>query len=556
MSLQRRLSRLVEDALRRAQDAGELPAFDLPEVVIEVPRKAEYGDWATPVCLQLARLAKMAPLRIAEIVANYVDRGTLLDRVEVAPPGFLNFFISPSWYARQVEVILSAGERWGEVALGQGVRVQVEYGSANPTGPLHVGFARNVVLGDTLANVLAAAGYEVQREYYINDAGSQMQRFGESLYARYAQLFGRDEPLPEEGYQGEYIIEWAKEIAEEEGDRYLHMPREEAIAALREIGLHEKALRDIRVDCEDLGIHFDRWFSERSLYQEGVFDEVMALLRERGYVYEAEGAMWFRASELGSDQDAVLIRSNGEPGYFASDIAYHYDKFIRRGFDWVIDVWGADHQGHVPRMKAMMRALGLDPDRLTLLLYQIVDVHQGGEAKRLSKRKGTLVTLREVLDQVGKDAMRFFLLQRAADSQMIFDVDLAVKQSDENPVYYVQYAHARIASILHKATELGVEGEGNPELLTHPSEQVLIRQMLRLPDVVELAARELAPHYLPYYATELATAFHAFYRDCRVLSSDPADREITLARMMLIRAVKQTLANVLRLMGVSAPERM
>jgi len=551
------LSRLITAAIRRAQKKGDLPAFEVPAVVVERPKLAEYGDFATPVCLQMARLARMAPVKIAEAVVKHLPPTEYLGRVEVAHPGYINFTLDDGWLARQVAVILAAGENWGSVDLGKGRRVQVEYISANPTGPLTVGSGRNAVLGDGLANVLAAAGYQVQREYYVNDAGTQMEKFGESVYARYAQALGRDEPFPEDGYPGEYIEEWGREIAQEVGDKYLHLPREEALPILRDLGL-QKALAHIREDCERLGIHFDEWFSERSLYDEGHFDRIMVILREGGYLYEKEGAIWFNAKALGADKDEVVIRSNGQPGYFASDIAYHYNKFVVRGFDWVIDVWGADHQGHVPRMKAMMRALGLDPERLTLIIYQLVTVTRSGKPVRLSKRRGEIITLREITDEIGPDAVRFFLLSRSADSQLELDLDLAREQSSENPVYYVQYAHARIASILRIAAERGVQeqNEADLSLLTHPSELALIRQMLRLPEVVALAAEKLEPHHLTYYAQELAAAFHIFYRDCRVVSSHPEDAAITQARLKLVRAAKQVLARTLHLMGMSAPEAM
>jgi arginyl-tRNA synthetase len=434
--------------------------------------------------------------------------------------------------------------------------VQVEYGSANPTGPLHVGSGRNVVLGDSLANVLQAAGYDVQREYYVNDAGSQMRLFNETLYARYAQALGREAEVPEGGYSGQYMVEWAKEIAEEEGDGYLNMPYTEAVKAIGKVGL-AKVLDCIKDDVELLGIHYDHWYSEQSLYDDGYFARIMTLLRQSGHIVEREGAIWFTATELGGDKDEVIIRSDGEPGYFASDIAYHYNKFVERGFDWVIDVWGADHQGHVPRMKAMMRALGLDPERLTLLIYQLVTLKRGGEVVRLSKRTGDIITLREVTEDVGPDAVRFFLLARAADSQMDFDLDLAVEQSAENPVYYVQYGHARIASILRYAKERVPDfADGDASLLRHPAELALIRQMLLLPEVVEQAAENLAPHHLTYYAQDLASEFHSFYKECRVVSSDPADAELNKARLKLVSAAKIVLAKTLRLMGMTAPERM
>jgi len=551
------LADLTYKAIRKAQKKGDLGKFDIPPVVVQPPRNPEFGDLATSVCMQMARLARMAPLKIAEIVAGHLGESEVIESVQAAHPGFLNFTLSHRWLAQQVEAIHAAGETWGHVGLGQGKRVQVEYGSANPTGPLHVGFGRNVVLGDGIANVLAAAGYDVHREYYLNDGGTQVELLGQSLYARYVQLLGRETEFPEDGYQGEYIVDWARQIVEAEGERYLDMPAAEAQARMREIGL-QKAVEGIREDCARLQIQYDNWFSEKSLYDDGTYGRVMSLLRAKDLLYTQDGAVWFNAMQLGGDKDEVVVRSNGLPGYFASDIAYHYNKFTLRGFEWVIDVWGADHQGHVPRMYAMMQALGLDPDALTLILYQMVTIIQGGESVILSRRAGTLVLLREILEDVGPDATRFFLLQRSADSQMDFDVDLAKAQSEENPVYYVQYAHARIASVLRTAQERGWTdwSDGDVGLLTHPKELDLIRKMLQLPEVVTRAATELAPHHLCYYAQDLASAFHSFYQECRVVSSAPEDVAITKARLKLVCAAQHTLANALRIIGVSTPDRM
>jgi len=550
------LVQLVQKAIKKAQRKGDLPKFEVPPVTVEHPKQADWGDYATPVCMQLAPLARMAPVKIAETVVRHLAKADYLGKVEVAHPGFINFALAEAWLAQQVETVLAAGETYGNVDLGQGKKVQVEYVSANPTGPLTVGSGRNAVLGDSLANVLAAAGYEIQREYYVNDAGTQMRLFNETLYARYAQALGQDEPVPEKGYQGSYMVELGQQLAQEHGDEFLRMDREEAIEALGEIGL-QKMLISIRNDLELMGVRHDNWFSERSLYIDGYFARIMTILRQRDHLAEREGAVWFKAEELDGGKDEVVVRSTGEPGYFASDIAYHYHKFVERGFDWVIDVWGADHQGHVPRMKAMMCSLGLDPERLTLIIYQLVTLKRGGEIVRLSKRTGDIITMREVLEEVGPDAVRFFLLARAADSQMDFDLDLAKEESAENPVYYVQYSHARIASILRYAQEQGTTWEGgNVSLLTHPMELALIRQMLLLPEIVEQVALNLAPHHLTYYAQDLASAFHSFYRDCRVVSSDLADVELTRARLKLVKAAKITIARALGLMGVSAPERM
>jgi arginyl-tRNA synthetase len=561
------LAALTYQAVKKAQKKGDLPKTDIPDIVITRPRQAQRGDYSSSQPLQMIAAVNttlkaaghrpLTPVELGQRIVHRLAKAPFIAQVEVSPPGFLNFTLDDGWLAQQVETILAAGDTFGNVDRGHGRRVQVEFGSANPTGPLHVGFGRNVVLGDTLANLLAAGGYQVQREYYINDAGTQIGKFGESLYVRYCQHLGQDAgDLPEGGYHGQYVADWAGQIAAKEGDRYLAMPRDEAVKLMTEIG-REMVLESVRRDVVAMNVHYDNWFSERSLYQEGVFDQIMTILREGDHLFMAGGAVWFNAEALGADKNEVIIRSNGLPGYFASDISYHYNKFVQRGFDWVIDVWGADHHGHVPRMKAMMRALGLDPERLTLYLYQLVTLLESGEQVRLSKRAGTQVDLREVMDDIGPDALRFFLLARAADSQMDLDLDLARKESSENPVYYVQYGHARIASILRYAEEQGHTAEGaDVSLLTHPAELALIRKMLELPEAVAQAVETLACHHLPHYAQELAAVFHIFYRDCRVVSSEPADGELTKARLRLAQAAKLALGRTLALMGVSAPERM
>ena len=437
-----------------------------------------------------------------------------------------------------------------------GQRVQVEFVSVNPTGPIHVGHARGAVFGDTLAGILSAAGHEVEREYYFNDAGAQMEAFARSLLARYRQHFGEDSPVPEDGYHGEYVIPLAEMVASRHGRRFLEMPEHDAVRELLEIGL-AAMVQDITDDMARLGIEFDVWFTERSLYEDGQYDTAMAILRERGFVAEREGAVWFTSTDLGEDKDNVLVRSNGAPTYFATDVAYHYNKLVERGFNRAIDVWGADHQGHVPRMKAIIRALGLDDERLVIAVMQMVAFRREGETVRLSKRTGGVITLRELLDEVGPDACRFVFLSRSAESQMEFDIELAVKQSSENPVYYVQYAHARIASILRLAGERDIDwSDGDVSLLTHDSELELIRKMLVLPELVQTMATRLEPHHLPHYAMELATAFHLFYQKCRVVSSAPGDLPVTKARLKLVDAARVALSRSLALMSMTAPESM
>ena len=560
------LAGLIYEAIKKAQRKGDLPRTAIPDVVVEHPKKGQFGDYQTNqplrmiadvnTTLKAAGQVPITPVELGQRIARRLPKAPFIGQADVAPPGFINIRLDEAWLAQQVEAILAAGETFGNVDRGHGKRVQVEFGSINPTGPLHVGAGRNLALGDTLANLLAAGGYQVQREYYVNDGGTQMDKLGESLYVRYRQALGHDDDLPEGGYRGQYVEDWAQDIAAQEGDRYLRLPREEAMIALREVGL-ERAMAGIRRDCADMHITYDNWFSERTLYTGGLFEQIMSILRQGDHLFVADGAVWFNLVALGADKNEVVIRSNGLPGYFASDIAYHYDKFVRRGFDWVIDVWGADHQGHVPRMKAMMSALGLDPERLTLYVYQLITILEAGEQMRLSKRAGTQVNLRELLDDIGADVLRFFLIARAGESQMELDLDLARKESDENPVYYVQYGHARIASILRYAEEQGHSAAGaNVSLLTHPSELALIRKMLELPEAIAQAIDTLAPHHLPHYAQELAATFHVFYRDCRVVSSEPGDGDITKARLRLAQAAKLVLGRTLALMGVSAPEKM
>ena len=550
------VAQLVLDALRSAQSEGALPEADVEDAAIERPPNPEHGEFASSLPLKLARPMRMNPIAIAEQIAARIAVEEPIGEVSVARPGFINFSLLESWLAGQVEAIREAGDNYGNVGVGKGERVQVEFVSVNPTGPLHVAHARGAVIGSGLANVLAAAGFDVEREYYINDAGNQMDKFNESLFARYQQLLGNASDFPEDGYVGEYMVDLAREIRAAEGDRFAAQPPAEAASRLGEIGL-EKMLDAIREDLEALRVDFDVWFSERSLYHCGQYDRSVALLNERGQLAERDGATWFDWEEAGEPKQAVVVRTSGAPTYFASDIAYHYNKFVERGFDRVIDVWGADHQGHVARMKAVVDALGIQPERLTLLLNQLVTLRRGKELVRLSKRSGDIVTLRELVDEVGADACRFFFLSRSAESQMEFDLELAKQQSNENPVYYVQYAHARIASILRIAGERGIDyADGDVSLLTHEAELALVRKALQLPEVVEMMARSLEPHHLPHYAGELATAFHWFYQKCRVISGVEGDEAISKARLKLVDAARVALARCLCLMDVEAPSQM
>ena len=551
--LRHKLAEILEKAVVEAQQKGIVVSSTLPEVTVEHPQNPEHGDYASSLPLKLARAAGVSPLALANKIVELMPPVAEVDEIRVAPPGFINFSLRSKWLTSQVDSILEAGSNYGAIDLGKGSRLQIEFVSVNPTGPLHVGHGRGAVLGSTLANVLSAAGYTVEQEYYINDMGSQIESFSRSLYARYQQCLGVKAELPAEGYFGGYMVELAKEITNKEGDRFLAMPQLEAVQQLGEIGLGE-IIRNFKRDLELLGVDFDVWFSERSLYQGGQYDKVMALLRRNNYINEKEGAVWFTSSTLGEDKDNVLIRSDGLPTYFASDIAYHYNKFLERCFDIVINIWGADHQGHVSRMKAVMNALGLNPERLRIIICQMVTLRRGNEIVKVSKRSGDIVTLAEVIDEVGKDACRFFFLSRSADSHMDFDLELAKRQSAENPVYYVQYAHARIASILRLAKERQIDyGQGDVSSLTTEPELTLIRKMTLLPEIVETVAKTLEPHHLPYYAQDLATDFHSFYKYCRVISKNSA---LTQARLKLVKAAQIVLANTLHLMGITAPERM
>ncbi|CAI8030907.1 Arginine--tRNA ligase [Geodia barretti] len=432
----------------------------------------------------------------------------------------------------------------------------VEFVSVNPTGPVHVGHTRGAVLGSALANSLDAAGYSVTREYYVNDAGTQMEAFYRSVYARYREALGQEADFPANGYAGEYIGDLGREIAESEGSRFLEMDEAQAVKEIGDIG-REKMVSLIRADLEEIGVTFDNWFSERSLYGNKEYEQAMDLLRDKNYLSERDNALWFNSTMLGDDKDNVVVRSSGEPTYFASDIAYHYNKFVKREFHQVIDIWGADHQGHVPRMKAAVEALGIEPDGLTVLISQMVTLKRGNEVVRASKRTGDFVTLRELAEEVGSDACRYFFLARSPSTQMEFDLELAKKESSENPVYYIQYAHARNFSILNLARSRNIDwSQGDVSLLTDPNELTLIRTMIRLPELVEQIARSLEPHHLPHYAMELATAFHWFYENCRVISANAEDNDITLARLKLVESAQIVFRRTLEIMGMNAPERM
>ena len=546
----------IQRAVEEARKSGVLHLDTLPSIAVEHPSNPEHGDFATSLPLRLARATRISPMKIAEDLVSLVATGEEVEQVWAAAPGFINFSLRDGWLTGQVETILDAGEGYGGLQIGAGRKVIVEFVSVNPTGPVHVGHARGAVLGSTLARILEADGYAVTREFYENNAGGQMEAFYASIHARYKQELGQESELPTSGYEGSYVTDLAQEIAAEEGDRFLSMEVEDAVRELGRIG-REKMVHLIKEDLRHIRVEFDNWFSEETLYQTGEYDKAMEILGKGGYILEREGARWLATTSLGEEKDNVLVRSTGAPTYFASDIAYHLNKFQERGYEWAINIWGADHQGHVPRMEAAVAALGIDPDLLTIVISQMVTLKRGQEVVKASRRSGEFITLRELVDEVGADACRYFFLSRAPESQMEFDLELAKKESSENPVYYVQYGHARINGILDNAREKGIDwGEGDVSLLRDPSELALIRKMVLLPELVESMARNLEPHHLPHYALDLATAFHWFYENCRVLSSDPADYPLSLARLKLVEATKIVLSRVLYLMDMSAPERM
>ena len=555
-SLRSEVTRLVRNALDSAIGSGALPDVEVEDLSIERPQKAENGDFSCSLAMKLARSMRMNPRAIGQGIIDSLPDSPLIGSAWLAGPGFVNFSLDEDWMRSQVDAVIAQGDAYADSGEPKGVTVQVEFVSVNPTGPVHVGHARGAVLGSVLANVLSAAGYDVQREYYVNDAGRQMELFYKTAYARYLQAWERDAKVPDDGYMGEYMIDLARRIKSDHGNKFLEMESDDAVAAIGEVGL-EAMVDSIRKSLTSIGVNYDNWFRERDLYRGGEFERVMTLIDQRGYRTDREGARWFAATKLGQEKDAVLIRSNGNPTYFASDVAYHFDKFVERKFDRVIDIWGADHQGHVDRMKAAVSAMDVDPDRLTLMIYQMVSFKQGEELVRLSKRSGDIITVDDLVDQVGADACRFFFLSRAAETQMEFDLELATRQSSDNPVYYVQYAHARIAGIISNARDRGIELErGDLSLLQHDAELDLVRKIVQLPELIELMADSLAVHHLPHYAQELATAFHWFYQQCRVVSTVEGEQELTQARLRLCMAARVALARCLALMGVDAPDRM
>lgn len=547
---------IIEAAVASAVDAGELPPIREVSVVLERPKRAEHGDWATNLALVLAKHTGGKPRQVAEALARHMKPVPgVISRVEVAGPGFINFRLAPEFVRGILFEIDSRGGAFASSAAGGGRKVQVEFVSANPVGPLHVGHGRWAAYGDALVSVMAHAGYDMQREFYVNDYGTQVANFGRSISARYMEALGREAEFPQSGYAGHYIVEIARRIADEHGDEYADRPDEERSRLFAETE-YPRMLESITETLERMGVRFDVWFSERELYLSGEVERSLAELEEEGQAYREEGALWLRTTDYGDEKDRVLVRSSGEPTYFASDIAYHHDK-MGRGFDLIIDIWGADHHGYVARMKASMDAMGYGAEHLEIILGHLVRLYRIGEPVIMSKRTGEIITLDELLDEVGADAARYFFLQRTSDSPLDLDIELAKKESPENPVFYVQYAHARICSILRFASEQGAGGKApGPEdvaLLDTEAEMDLIRKLAELEELVVNCAEQRAPHRLTKYAEELAALFHVFYRDCRVVTDD---ERLTAARIFLVKGVRQVLRITLGLLGVSAPEKM
>ncbi|WP_068673853.1 arginine--tRNA ligase [Oceanobacillus sp. Castelsardo] len=528
---------------------------ELPDIVLEKPKDKAHGDFAANIAMQLARIAKKAPRQIADDIIQHLDQSKAsIEKVEVAGPGFINFFMKNDFLGDIIPTILEAGEAYGKTDAGKGEKVQVEFVSVNPTGDLHLGHARGAAYGDVLCNVLDAAGYEVQREYYINDAGNQIDNLAYSVEARYLQQLGKDVEMPEDGYHGQAIIEIAKKLVAQDGDKWANQAQEERIAYFKEFGL-QSSLENIKNDLKAFRVEFDHWFSERSLYQDNQITDALKKLDEGSYIYEKEDATWFKSTDFGDDKDRVLVKKDGSYTYLTPDIAYHKNK-LDRGFDQLINVWGADHHGYVPRMRAAIQALGYPSDKFHVKIIQMVNLFEGGEKVRMSKRTGRAVALRDLMEDVGVDAARYFFVTRSNDSQLDFDMDLARSQSNDNPIYYVQYAHARICTMLEQAKNKGFDTEStyDASLLTSEKEVDLLKKLGEFPQVVAEAAEKQLPHKVTQFVFDLATLLHSFYNAEKVLDQD--NKEQTNARIALMKAVRTTLANGLNLIGVSAPEKM
>jgi len=547
---------LVKNAVDDSVAEGLLEPGNFPPVEMEMTKDTAHGDYASNFAMIMASHARMNPRKIAEMITCHIrDEEQILEKVELAGPGFFNFFVREKVWAEQLEKIENLANRYGSADTGEGKKIQVEFVSANPTGPLHIGHARGAVVGDVIANILEMSGYSIFREYYINDAGNQMNNLGKSVWCRYQELLGKSVEFPDTCYQGDYIRDIAGEVLKKDGDIYLTRAEDRNIRFFTDYAAGI-ILEDIKNDLKNFGIVFDKYFSERELYVDDGVGKLLADLEKQGFIYRDDETLWFKTTDFGDDKDRVVIRKNGEPTYFAADIAYHKNKY-ERGFDTVIDIWGADHHGYIPRMHAGIQALGFSKDALRVVLVQLVNLLRDGKPVAMSTRSGEFVTMKEVVEEVGRDAARYNFLMRRSDSHLDFDLELAKKQSNENPVYYVQYAHARICSILRMAQERGVEmpafGNVDPLLLRIPEEIALIKALIRFPEVVEGSARTLEPHRITFYLNDLAGLFHSYYNKYKVISEDEA---VTRARLFLVKCIQTVLNNALTLLGVSAPEKM
>lgn len=558
-TIRRQIKDIVLKSINKSVESGELPVLELTDILIEIPREKGHGDFSTNVAMQITKAAKKAPRLIAETIIRNIDlKDTYVVEVTCAGPGFINFTLDAKYLYDAIEIINEEKEKYGRINIGNGKKVMVEFVSANPTGPLHMGNARGGALGDCIASVLDAAGYEVTREFLINDAGNQIEKFGTSLEARYIQLIKGDDAIefPEDGYHGEDITEHMKDFIALNGDKYIDVPPEERKKVFVDYALPRNIVR-IKEGLQSYGINFDVWFSEQTLHKSGEVAQTIELLRKNGCTVENDGALWLKGSVIGSDKDEVLVRNNGIPTYFAADIAYHRNKFETRGFEWVINLWGADHHGHVARMKAAMAAIGINPDKLDVVLFQLVRLYRNGEIARMSKRTGKSISLMDLVEEVGRDAVRFNFNTKASGSHIDFDLDLAVKQSNENPVFYVQYAHARICSMLKLLESEGItipEVSGTKlELLNKQEELDLIKKLSEYPDEIRISAETLEPSRLTRYVLEVAASFHSFYNACRVRGEEP---ELMKARLVLVDCTRIVIRNVLDLLSISAPERM
>lgn len=552
------LKNIIEQAVKKAVSNGALPEAEMSQFNIEKPANKDNGDYSTNVAMAGARAFKKAPRMIAEAIVSCIDLdGTAFERVEIAGPGFMNFFLSQQFYSNVLKDVFSCGKDYGKSDYGQGKRVLVEFVSANPTGPMHIGNARGGAIGDCLASVLDWAGFSVNREFYVNDAGNQIEKFATSLEVRYLQHYDSSIELPEDAYHGQDIVEHAENFIKEYGDKYVNADSKERRKALVDFAL-PKNIAGLERDLGRYRITYDKWFRESTLHNDGSVQKVIDALKEKGVTYEQDGALWFKASEYGNDKDIVLVRANGLPTYIVPDIAYHYNKLVTRGYDKAIDVLGADHHGYVPRMKAALTALGLDASRLDCVIMQMVRLVRDGETIKLSKRSGKAITLNTLIDEVPLDAARFFFNLREPNSHFDFDLELAAKQSSENPVYYVQYAHARICSIIKKAQEQGVElktpSDDELALLSSKEEKDLIRHLSLLTDEIVSAAKSYDPAKITHYVIELATLFHKFYNAQRVMLDD--NEGLMQARLFLCKAVKDTIYNILTMLKITAPEVM